>query len=257
MAVASAAALAGYDWDDIAAEGTQAASSQTGSPRVHFVQDAVVRDGCPNDSAWCQVHAFLTPNDMVLAGSSHNAFTCAGFSNGRGAETIGWLPTAALRLLPEARWRAGGAGHATWGDTPERRLRGGVNTGEVSGVARPERGVVAFTMGLDGQTLPYTEDDETDCRIRLWQRGPYLVARDNMAAVASTSPSPPSIGAWKQLRADSRSRICAARRRSRAARRTTASIGRLTTVLEALEFASAIPPAPSWQLGSASVSCRA
>ena len=62
---------------------------------------------------------------------------------------------------------------------PARRLQGGVNTREVSGQARPKRGVVAFTMGLDGQTVPYTEGDETDCRIRLWQRGPYLVVRDN------------------------------------------------------------------------------
>lgn len=197
VAVAPAATLAGCNWDDIAAEGIQAASIRTGSPRMHFVQDAVLRDGCLIDSANCRARAFLTPNDMVLAAPIQGAFTCAGFSNGRGTETIGWLPTAALQLLPEAQrapadligtWVAperclvlspgrgvlAVQGDATWGDTTERRQRGDVNTGEVSGQVRPERGVVAFMMGLDGQTLPYTEGDETDCRIPLWQRGLYL-----------------------------------------------------------------------------------
>ena len=67
-------------------------------------------------------------------------------------------------------------------------------------------------MGLDGQTLPYAEGDETDCRIRLWQLGSYLVALHNNGCGGLTSPPPPFVSAKKQLRDDSRSRIAVARR---------------------------------------------
>ena len=203
LLAAPAAARAGCIWSDLAVEEARVAAVRSGAPRVHFVQDAVLARGCPNEGAACRSGAYLTPGDVVLTGKTQGAYTCAGFLGARGAVTINWLPTAALVPLPEAeqepadwigRWTApeqdiaitpgrDGAmavkGSATWGDTPERRLRGGVHTGEVEGEARPAKGVLSFAMGEDGRTLPYDAGDEFTCRVRMWRRGPYLLARDN------------------------------------------------------------------------------
>lgn len=196
-------AWAGCVWSDLVTEKARAAAVRPGAPRVHFVQDEVLARGCPNEGAACRARAYLTPGDIVLTGPTQGAYTCAGFVDARAATTVAWLPAAALMTLPEAEQDpADWAGHwmapertltlspgrdgtvtvkgdATWGDTAERRLRGGVHTGEVAGKARPEGGVLAFTVGDDGQTLRYAEGDEFACRIRLWRRGPYLLARDN------------------------------------------------------------------------------
>ncbi|MBP0494261.1 hypothetical protein [Roseomonas indoligenes] len=199
-----AAARAGCVWSDLVTEEARAAAVRPGAPRVNFVQDDVLARGCPNESAACRARAYLTPGDVVLTGPTQGAYTCAGFVGARGATTIGWMPSAALLPLPEAeqvpadwngQWTApeqdiaitpGGKGalrvkgEATWGmGDPERVRRGGIHTGEVAGEARPVNGVLAFSMGDDDTTKPYEAGDEYTCRIRLWRRGPYLLARDN------------------------------------------------------------------------------
>ncbi|WP_458094544.1 hypothetical protein [Roseomonas sp. WA12] len=199
-----ASAHAGCVWSDLVRDEARAASVLPGAPRTHFIQDEVFVRGCPNDSAACRARAFLVPGDVVLTGPTQGAFVCAGFAGAKGAATIGWLPAAALAPLPEAEQSpADWAGHwaapeqditirpardgrltvkgdATWGmGNPERLRRGGVHIGEMAGEARPEGGVLAFTMGPDGATLPYATGDEFDCRIRMLRRGPYLVVRDN------------------------------------------------------------------------------
>ncbi|WP_338664380.1 hypothetical protein VQH23_04270 [Pararoseomonas sp. SCSIO 73927] len=204
LLLAPAAARAGCVWSDLVTEEARAAAVRPGAPRVNFVQDEVLARGCPNESAACRARAYLTPGDVVLTGPSQGAYTCAGFVGARGAATIGWMPTAALLPLPEAeqapadwngQWRApeqdiaissgrNGAlrvkGDATWGmGDPERVRRGGVNIGQVAGEARPVSGVLAFSEGEDGRTRAYEAGDEFTCRIRLWRRGPYLLARDN------------------------------------------------------------------------------
>ena len=99
VVVAPAAALARCDWDYAAAEGIQAASIRARSPRVHFVQDAVMRGGCPNESAGCRAHAFLTPNDMVLAAPSQGAYT------GSVAFFAAWRDGGQARAWQTGGWR--------------------------------------------------------------------------------------------------------------------------------------------------------
>ena len=197
-------AHAGCVWSDLVGDRTRAASVRPGPARVHFVEIAVLRPGCPSAKAACRTAAYLLPSDVVLAGHTEGAFTCAGFRAATGrSTTIGWLPTAALAPLPPSRvavgwagrWTAreqgltitpaanGGlavSGEATWGmGDPERVRRGSVHTGAVEGVARPSGGVLAFTEG-EGRTLPHdAPDDGYSCRIRMVRREPYLLVRDN------------------------------------------------------------------------------
>ena len=145
-----------------------------------------------------------TWNKLVLTGPIRGAYTCSGFVGGKQSSTAGWLPTALLAPSPESEqfptdwtghWVAPDQdvtialgrgeeltvkGFATWGDTPARRRRGGVHTGEVTATRRPEKGVLAFTAD-DDRTLPYEAGDEFTCRVRVVRRGPYLVVRDNKA----------------------------------------------------------------------------
>ncbi|MGI4808170.1 MAG: hypothetical protein ACRYF2_08690 [Janthinobacterium lividum] len=205
-AVMPVAAQAGCDWDDLVRDEAGAATVRSTGARVYFVKDDVLHHGCPNDSAACRGAAYLMAGDAVLTGPAQGQYVCAGFVGAKGAQTIGWLPAAAMAPLPEAAQRpsdwagnwmapeqelviaaaAGGAlavkGDATWGmGDPQRRRTGGIHTGEVAGTAQAVNGVLAFTMGDDDKTLPYEAGDEFTCRIRLLRRGPYLIARDNNA----------------------------------------------------------------------------
>lgn len=205
LAIIPTAVSAGCVLSDLVGGDARAAAIRPETPRTRFVQDDALAPGCPSEKPACQQKAFLVPGDVVLTGQVQGAYTCSGFAAGKGALTIGWLPSAALAPLPEAEHAPSDwAGHwiapeqdltiapargdtlsvkgdATWGDTPERRRSGGVHIGEVAGVMRPKDGVLAFAMGDDDKTLPYEAGDEFTCRIRMVRRGPYLVARDNKA----------------------------------------------------------------------------
>lgn len=180
---------------------TRAATVRAGPPRVHFVADADMATGCLAQAAGCGRKAYVVPgNEVLVAGDAVFGHVCATFSNQRGDVTSGWLPEAALApiaVTPDdwtGKWHRteadlaidpakGGMlhvqGDATWGAfDPDRVKRGGVNIGEVEGTAAPRGGTLAFTVGTD-RTLPYGEGDDTDCRITLTRRGPYLVAKDN------------------------------------------------------------------------------
>lgn len=199
-------ARAGCVWSDLVRDEAGTAVIQSSAARVRFVKDDVLQRGCPNAGAACEGAAYLTQGDVVLTGPVEGRYTCAGFMGARGTTTMGWLPSEALVAQGDAerlpgdwngRWTApeqdlmivpaeAGAllvkGDATWGmGDPERRRRGGVHIGEVAGTARPIDGVLAFTMGDDGKTLPYDAGDEFTCRVRMVRRGPYLVVRDNNA----------------------------------------------------------------------------
>lgn len=200
-----ATASAGCVWSDLVRADVRVAVVKPGTPRVHFIQDQVLRPGCPGADAACRLRSFVVPGDVVLVGHRQGAFVCAGFQGPRGSGTIDWLPVAALSLLPPAaqrprdwagHWVApeqdltittapGGAlkvsGEATWGaGDPARAAIGGVHTGEANGTTRPVDGVLAFAEGEDGRTLPYDKGEEFSCRIRMIRRGPYLLVRDNM-----------------------------------------------------------------------------
>ena len=199
-------ARAGCVWTDLVHDEAGTAVVQSAAARVYFVKDDVLQRDCPNASAACRDAAYLTPGDVVLTAPSHGRHTCAGFVGGKGAVTIGWLPSESLVaqgdgdqrpsdwnghwVAPEQDLTIASAeadaflvkGDATWGmGDPERRRRGGVHTGEVTGTARPVGGILAFTMGEDGKTLPYDAGGEFTCRVRMLRRGPYLLVRDNNA----------------------------------------------------------------------------
>lgn len=199
-------ASAGCVWSDLTGDGTRVAKV-AGAPRVYFVADDVSKPGCPAAGAACRERAFVVPGDVVLIGASQNGFVCAGYQSGRGVDTIGFLPAAALTPLPAAAQRpgdwagnwtaaerdiaiknvAGGAlnvsGEASWGMGDKwRRENGGVHTGEVNGTARPAGGVLAFAEGEnEGETVAYEKGAEYCCRVRMTRRGPYLLVRDNNA----------------------------------------------------------------------------
>ena len=205
LAGAAPSARAGCNWADVVkADEARASTVRAGAPRIDFVEDDPNK-GCPGPSPACRGRAYLTDGDAVLTSRSAGGFTCAGFTSAKGVLTTGWLPTGALAALPETavapadlvgHWigqdadltiapGAGDAlavkGEASWGRSDARRGgEGPFHIGAVAGTARPENGVLAFTMGED-KTLPYAAGDPDDCRIRLWRRGPYLVVRDNNA----------------------------------------------------------------------------
>lgn len=210
LAVALVAALAGSSvasagcvWSDLVQPQARAAVAKPGAARLTFVEDGILKPGCPNARAACRLRAYVVPGNVVLAGPTHGDYTCAGFQSVRGAATIGWLPTAALAPLTGAaqtpgdwagHWvaaeqdivikaAAGGvlsvAGEATWGMAgPGQPPTPSVHTGTLNGTARPVGGVLAFTEGED-RTLAFAAGDQDSCRARLWRRGPYLVVRDN------------------------------------------------------------------------------
>ncbi len=189
-------------WSDIIGTDPRVAEVRHDAPRVPLLWGEAIRKGCPSAAPACRQKGYLVPGDVVLVGKSVGDYSCIGYIGARGPETISFLPTAALSPWPAGRpaptdwagsWRApertltiaaapGGAlkvqGDATWGMGDQwRRANGGVHLGEVGGVARPVGGVLAFTMGED-RTLPYDAGEETDCRVRMLRRGPYLLVYD-------------------------------------------------------------------------------
>lgn len=196
----STAASAACTWSDLIHSQTRAAAINRTAARVHFVQDT--DPGCPAAGATCRSRAYVMAGDVVLAGNTRNGYTCTGFQGPRGSGTIGWLPTAALTMLPLAaqipadwtgHWYApeqdvvikaapGGMlsvkGDATWGMSAWRAEHGSVHVGTLNGMVRPVRGVLSFTEG-EGRTLPYTGGDAFSCKVRMIRRGPYLLVRDN------------------------------------------------------------------------------
>lgn len=187
---------------DFTTPATRAATVRAAVPRAYFVADADMATNCLVQSSTCGSKAYVVPGDDVLVtGDAVSGHVCAAFGTPQGALTTGWLPEAALAptaAIPEdwaGDWHrteadlaihpaAGGTlrvqGDATWGAfDPERVKRGGVNIGDIDGTAAPRDGTLAFTVGTS-RTLPYGKGDETDCRITLTRRGPYLVAKDNM-----------------------------------------------------------------------------
>ena len=188
-------AKADCTWFDVLGDGARAATVRSSFSRAHFVQDETLVPGCPNESPECLASSYLVPDDVVLTGSVQDAYTCVAFINPRGANKIsyvGFLPTVALSPLPDADQRPDDwTGH--WVGDQDIRISYGNNgtfvvrgtategrdhIGAVEGEMKPADGVLAFTMD-DADTLPYDAGDEVDCRIQLWRRGPYLLARDN------------------------------------------------------------------------------
>jgi hypothetical protein len=179
---------------------------KSGARRVHFLKNASEQKSCPGSSPECHEKDFVRPGDRIIASIAEGEFLCADHVNSRGVRRSGWLPRAAINLLPErtpprvgwvGQWTGGPEQAITIAPTPragEFRFKGEasfgafesgrpnreaiVSTGELEGRAKPSGNFVAFTTGNDG-TLPYDQGDEYDCRVKMRRLGPFLLVEDN------------------------------------------------------------------------------
>jgi hypothetical protein len=133
-------------------------------------------------------------------------YVCARFKSQKFIESIGWLPRAALEIVPvganppvqnwEGTWRRDReaeiviksqgedvtvAGNATWGGSdPERVKRGAINTGELEGSFRPRGQLLAIGYDPGRSEFPPAEDAAPDiCAAKLELYGRYLIVEDN------------------------------------------------------------------------------
>jgi hypothetical protein len=160
---------------------------------------------CPSATHACRLKAYLVPGDKVLTNATDDPYICARFKSQSFVETSGYLPRAALEIVPSedpsiqkwnGTWRrdteaeivlkAGGdevsvSGNATWGGSdPQRVKRGAVNTGELEGSFRPRGQVLAIGYDPDRSGFQPTDDTEADicaAKIELYDR--YLLVEDN------------------------------------------------------------------------------
>jgi hypothetical protein len=160
---------------------------------------------CPSGASACRLKAYLVPGDEVLTNATDEPYFCARFKSQSFVETIGYLPRAALEIVPlehpsiqkwNGTWRrdseaeivlkAGGdevtvSGNATWGASdPQRVKRGAVNTGELDGSFRPRGQVLAIGYDPARSGSPPTDDTAADicaAKIELYDR--YLLVEDN------------------------------------------------------------------------------
>lgn len=184
------------------------------APRVNFVEDQLTKpkSACPSDAAECRRRGFVVPGDEVLAGWTKGGFICVAYVSpnakrvkGQFPETSGYLPAAALQLVPVAaaksadwfgKWSrsaeteieitagAGGrvklAGEASYGSLdPGRVARGAINVGQLEGEGAPKGNMLAVGEDYTDPTKPLGED-RSECRARLQLIGRYLLVEDNM-----------------------------------------------------------------------------
>ena len=184
----------------------RAAVVRNDAPRVNFVKNVATRVGCPAATEACRERAYLIPGNGIVVGEEVGGFRCAVYLAGNGQARAGWLPAAALMLIPPAntpdwtgRWTAGPEqtititqndnrewvleGEATYGASdPERVRRGSVNMGNFNAAVRRDEvqagTFMAFTEGPNG-TLAFDTGDEGLCRVSLRLVGPWMVVTDN------------------------------------------------------------------------------
>ena len=166
------------------------------APKTFFIRSSSENASCPADTAACRARPYLVPGDLVFAGATAGAFTCATFQSlsPKGQiMTSGWIPSASLVPVTPAPaptdwtgawWKtssklaikpaAGGklkiAGEATY------PVAGGVRTTEVDGEAKPANGILAFAGS--GEIAFDTAPDDA-CRFRMQRLDALLVVEDN------------------------------------------------------------------------------
>jgi hypothetical protein len=160
---------------------------------------------CPSAATTCKIKAYLVPGDEILANLTDDPYVCARFKSQSFVETTGYLPRAALELVPseqpsiqkwDGTWRrdpeaeivlkSGGdevtvSGSATWGGSdPSRVKRGAVHTGELEGAGRPRGRMLA--LGYDPDRSVFSPDGDAaqdGCAAKLELYGRYLIVEDN------------------------------------------------------------------------------
>ena len=177
----------------------------TGDGKTFFVKSEMDDKACPADTSACRRKAFLVAGNGILVSDRAGAFVCATFVNGKGVETSGWLPAAAISvdakgaapmpkdwlgtwkreeatitIKPDAKDALAIDGDATYGaEDPDRVKRGAVNMGSISAKGDPKGDGLAFAMGDDDKTLPVDKGDDTTCKVWMRRVGPYLLVDDN------------------------------------------------------------------------------
>lgn len=177
-----------------------------GEGRINFVKSAIDDKACPADTAACRRKAFLVAGNGVVLGARLEKFVCATFVNGKGIETSGWLPAAAvtvdaggaplaakdwvhtwmreeatIKITPGAKDALAISGDATYGaQDPDRVKRGAVNIGSIAAKIAPKGDALSFAMGDDDKTLALDKGDEFACKVWMRRVGPYLLVDDNM-----------------------------------------------------------------------------
>jgi len=160
---------------------------------------------CPSAATACRMKAYLVPGDEILINVADDPYVCARFKSQSLAETIGYLPRAALELVAsehpsiekwDGTWRRdpeaeivlkSGAdevtvsGNATWGGSdPQRVKRGAVHVGELEGTGRPRGRVLAVGYDPDRSVFPPDRGAAEDgCAAKLELYGRYLIVGDN------------------------------------------------------------------------------
>jgi hypothetical protein len=168
----------------------------TGAPRAYFVHGRSDDSSCPADTAACRSRAYLVPGDLVLAGATRGAFTCATYLNSRtGAAMSGWIAATSLVAVaggpaPQpsdwaGTWRQTG-GKITIRPAKDGRLAiagehsypvaGGVRSTDFAARAGPADGIVAFA---DDGTTPFDKAAQGVCLMRLRRIAALLVVEDN------------------------------------------------------------------------------
>jgi hypothetical protein len=178
----------------------------TKEARVNFIAGlSKPKSGCPSGESACRLRAYVVPGDEVLVDATDGPYMCAFFKAQGGTETRGWLPRAAVQILPpepaparkwDGKWRRDReaqivitsrqgdlevSGEAVWGSyDPQRVKRGAIHVGELNGKGRPRGQVLAIGYDPDRSAFPSAKDAApADCAAKLELHGRYLVVEDN------------------------------------------------------------------------------
>jgi hypothetical protein len=173
---------------------------------VNFIAGPSKRvSGCPSAEGACRLKAYVVPGDEVLVDATEGPYVCTFFKSQGGTETRGWLPRAAVQILPpepaparqwDGKWRRDReaqivitshqddvevSGHALWGSYDRQRVkRGAIHVGELSGKARPRGPELAIGYDPDQSAFPSAKNAAPeDCAAKLELYGRYLVVEDN------------------------------------------------------------------------------
>jgi hypothetical protein len=174
--------------------------------RVNFIAGlSKPKSACPAAESACRLRAYVVPGDEVLVDATDGPYVCAFFKSQGGTETRGWLPRAALQIVPpepaparqwDGKWRRDReaqivitsheddvevSGNAVWGSyDPQRVRRGAIHVGDLNGKARPRGQVLAIGYDPDRSAFPSAKDAAPeDCAAKLELHGRYLVVEDN------------------------------------------------------------------------------
>jgi hypothetical protein len=178
----------------------------TTEARLNFIAGRGERTpACPSAESVCRLKAYLVPGDEVLVDATDGPYVCTFFKSQGGTETRGWLPCAALQIVPpepasarqwDGKWERDReaqivikfhqdevevSGNAIWGSyDPQRVKRGAIHVGELSGKGRPRGQTLAIGYDPDRSGFPRAKDEAPDsCAAKLELYGRYLVVEDN------------------------------------------------------------------------------